>query len=420
VAGAVRTFEVLRFEAVVPSAAVALLELAGRFPAGARPQRPHLVVEGADGRERQAPALATRVADGVWSASFAVDAAALDGDAAFALGAARGLLVALPAPTPVEPGGDAATARYARLAREANDLRRRLDAASRAAAEAAALRAELERTESELVRVRADAARTREDADAAREQLTEADAQLADAAAQLERLAEAEAAAERERAEAAALRERLAAAEADAAGQRQEAERWRERLAADQAEASRRRDAAEQAAGVLREQLALARAEAAAARAEAERAAVPHPGTPVELPDADPPVEVEPGEAERFERDADPTQPIHAAPDPTEPLEPAESDAITARRLHRVETAEAGGERVRVIAPRRARRAAAEGDEAGAPVLEPAAVGARSLQPSSSPPARALGRGGARLAAVVGLLVLIAALVAILLGAGPL
>ncbi|MCW3002314.1 MAG: hypothetical protein JWQ20_1612, partial [Conexibacter sp.] len=121
-------FELLRFTAAPVGVDVGVVELEGRLPLRGRfPRQPVLVVEhGAGQRAEHAPVHATRDGD-VWSAVYAVPVRALDGGR-FALGL-RGTLLELPAPDPADDGD-----RLAALGREANALRRRLEAAEDAAA----------------------------------------------------------------------------------------------------------------------------------------------------------------------------------------------------------------------------------------------------------------------------------------------
>ncbi|HSD80210.1 MAG TPA: hypothetical protein VLB47_06095, partial [Solirubrobacteraceae bacterium] len=122
-------FELLRFAAVAAGAGAVLLELEGRWPAGGPGRgRARLLVETARG-PGELPAVADGEEGGVWRASFAAPAEAVAGPLAVAAGA---LVVELPAPDP----GDDATDRLARVARDANRLRRRLEQAEAAAATA--------------------------------------------------------------------------------------------------------------------------------------------------------------------------------------------------------------------------------------------------------------------------------------------
>jgi len=134
-------FELLRFIAAPVSADVSVVELEGRFAQQARfARQPLLVVEEGEGpRIELSPVRAVR--DGErWSATFAIPLSALDG-ATFALGV-RGTLLDLPPPDVADDGD-----RLAGVAREANALRRRLEAAED---EVAAARAEAAAAASEL------------------------------------------------------------------------------------------------------------------------------------------------------------------------------------------------------------------------------------------------------------------------------
>ena len=221
-------FEVLRFAVVATGGDAALLELEGRFVAGAWPvdHHPRLVIDGGDGgRLEVVPTTAVGGArDGSWRAGFAVPLAALDARG-FALALPR-LLVELPVPDVV---GDGAP-QLVRLAREANALRRDLDAAlARAAVAEAPLAAARARIEEQLgaarERVDAEVARARaevqQELEAARAEAGQERARAAEERARMEEeLATALARAEEQIAGAHALGdERVAAAEAQAAEQ---------------------------------------------------------------------------------------------------------------------------------------------------------------------------------------------------------
>ncbi len=137
------TFEVRTFRALPVTSAVAVLELEGRFSGRAptRLGRPALLVEVGRDRFELQPVSGADAAAGPggvpWRASFALPAVAL-GRASFALEVGRDLLVDLPAPDVGEGDRDEGD-RLARLAREANALRARLDDAAVRVAEAEAL-----------------------------------------------------------------------------------------------------------------------------------------------------------------------------------------------------------------------------------------------------------------------------------------
>jgi hypothetical protein len=124
-------FELLAFTAAPGPGALVVVELEGRFTAaqgGRFARQPVLVVEAGDDRPRLelTPVRAT-LADGRWRSAYAIPAETFPG-ARFALGL-RGTLLELPAPD--EPDdADRLTA----LAREANSLRRALEAAEAGAA----------------------------------------------------------------------------------------------------------------------------------------------------------------------------------------------------------------------------------------------------------------------------------------------
>lgn len=232
------TFELLGFEATPVGAAVAVVELEGRF-AGPAPPAPRLLVE-TGGVSRELPALDAR--DGAaWSATFAIPLGALEDPAAtFALAPSRGPLIVLPAPT--QSGGE--DDRFVRLARAANDLRHRLQSAMAAASAAEARLAEVE---------------------AQRDALT---AELSSAS---ESAAAAERRSEESHAAAVAAREEQARAEGEADEAHAEAERARSQAEAEiarvraegEAEVARAMD---EARVELRAQIERAEAEAATAR----------------------------------------------------------------------------------------------------------------------------------------------------------
>ncbi len=128
-------FELLAFTAAPVAGGLVVIELEGRFAAqgnGRFTRRPVLVVEADDDRPRLelAPVRAERH-DAYWRGAYAIPAEALT-DARFALGL-RGTLLELPAPDEADD-----TARLAALAREANGLRRALEAAEAGTATARA------------------------------------------------------------------------------------------------------------------------------------------------------------------------------------------------------------------------------------------------------------------------------------------
>ncbi len=249
-------FEVLRFDAVSADAGVAVLLLAGRFVSGSPGGVPRLLVEQA-GRAREVAPVQLDAADGDLRAAFAVPADALgEGGAAFSLVVGRGPLIALPAPTaPEGPEADA----YVRLARVANELRRRLAAAESRAAQAedraeegeAAVREAAER----VARAEAAAQAAEREADEAAERIVRAEAAAAAAAREAdERAVRAEAAAvdaAREADERADRAEAAAAAEVVEAVER--AERAEEAAAAADRDADEAAARAERAEGELRD-----------------------------------------------------------------------------------------------------------------------------------------------------------------------
>src|SRR4051794_23249406 len=140
-------FELLRFAVVAEGADAALLELEGRWRPAPPPAGRARLLSDAEGLPARGLPPASEAVEGEhWRASFAASPAVVAG----ALGvAARGVVVDLPAPDPPDPEEE----RLARLARQGNALRRRLDMAEaradeadRLAAEVAALRADLAAT----------------------------------------------------------------------------------------------------------------------------------------------------------------------------------------------------------------------------------------------------------------------------------
>jgi hypothetical protein len=136
-------FELLAFTAAPVAGGLIVVKLEGRFtPANGRFSRqPVLVIEpGDEGPRLELAPVRARRDDGRWRGVYAVPAEAMP-DARLALGV-RGTLLELPAPD--EPDGND---RLSVLAREANNLRRALEAAE---ADAATARAEAEATAAEL------------------------------------------------------------------------------------------------------------------------------------------------------------------------------------------------------------------------------------------------------------------------------
>lgn len=138
------SFELRRFEAAPVTGALVVLEVEGRFRQPARfGRQPVLVIEpGEEGRRIELQPVRTRSDGPRWNASYAVPAEALTAGARLALGI-RGTLLELPAPDEPDDGQ-----RLTALAREANTLRRELEAAEASAAtardEAAAVTADRE------------------------------------------------------------------------------------------------------------------------------------------------------------------------------------------------------------------------------------------------------------------------------------
>jgi hypothetical protein len=268
-------FEVLRFAGAPVSAEVALLELEGVFderaPRGREQAR--LLLECAEEALELAPVAIARLPEGVWRGSYAVPLA-LVGGSVYSLAIGRDLLLDLPAPDVTAAAGGPAT-HHVRLAREANDLRRRLDDAevvrneATAAAEAARAAEEAERAtriELEAERERAAAALTEATAarEAAEQALAEAGGQAEQREAALREEAAGELAAMR-----GALEQELAAAREQAAGERTTAqEETDRRLEGQQADAERR---VEEAIAAERARASVTSHELRSARAEIEQ-----------------------------------------------------------------------------------------------------------------------------------------------------
>ena len=398
-------FEVLGFRGDPAGADAAVLELHGRFgTAGRRRVAPRLWVElpDDDGAEH-APVTSEDLPGRGWRATFAVPVEALQ-SATFAL-ALDDVLLDLPAP---DLGED--TARHVRLAREANQLRRRLDEALDGLAEA---EARAERAEGVLEREReireaaetahglaeAERAETQAALDAERERATHADdAARSDLDAERRRLTD-EAATERHRFE-----EELARARAEAEAARHDAEvrlsearAEADRLVATEREVGERRLdealAAERArAGLARRELLAARAELEALRREGPRRAEPtirrarpapepHPEAPSDQAETARPPEIpgdEGGEA--------PTQAVAARTALWSGGATDNGDAPTAVAASEPLTADEG---VRVLSPRPRPRHRLE-DETGDVALSPGAtaIGARNMEPAGGPDAR--------------------------------
>jgi hypothetical protein len=188
-AGRRAPFELLAFTAAPVAGALAVIEVEGRFAAqgnGRFTRRPVLVVEADDDRPRlELAPVRAELRDTYWRGAYAVPAEALSG-ARFALGL-RGTLLELPAPDGAEE-----TDRLSALAREANGLRRALEAAE---ANAVTARAEADATAAEL----GAAAEQRATDAEARARVADEAARAADAGTEVLR---AELAEERERARA--------------------------------------------------------------------------------------------------------------------------------------------------------------------------------------------------------------------------
>jgi hypothetical protein len=406
------TFEVLAFRALPVTSAVAVLELEGRFSGRtvARLGRPSLLVEVGRDRFELMPVAGADAAAGPggvpWRASFALPAGAL-GRASFALEVGRDLLVDLPVPD-VGPGDRDEGERLARLAREANGLRARLDdAVARVAAAEAALETARLEAAAEVEKARAASVGAAEEAERRVEAVrAQSDHLLEQARAE----AEAALAAERERheREVAAVREQanhsLATAEEEA---EQAIAAVRER-----AEAERVRHERELAA--VREQADRALATAVAeASAPVVRGSTAAPG-----PAAD---AASPGQAEGSEDGRDGHGTPDAAPQPAARVRPSTAAAGLWRDAETEVVDTGNDETIRVLSSHRRPRHSVE-DEHEPPTLAAGAtrVGARSIGSSRGLDAASRRREPQRIGALVALAIAIAAFVlVVVLRVGP-
>ena len=387
-------FELLRFEAAPVSAAVALVELDGVFD-GPAPARVRLLVE-REGATLEVPALGAGGED-PWTASFAVELAALD-DATFALVPGRGPLIALPEPTTAADAGDD---RFVRLARQANELRHRLEEAVAASAARERLGDELAgerdalRTQLEAETTRADAAERT--AAAARDQRDSANASAEAARTELaaarDRTREAEARATEAERDRAALRARAEAADRTIAELRERAD--------DATGANERAAAAEAEVRTLRHDLREARARIEALERETRHHAdTIRRGHEVEPDAADAPTTSMNGD------DATQAMPITT----TRRTKVIKLDDGEGADVEAGAEAEAEEDRERRIVRRIEGLTIDTGE-----VLDPAAVGARYIEPAETPTPLLT---PARILVGVALLVFAIVFVAILLGAG--
>jgi hypothetical protein len=268
-------FELRRFEATPVTGAIVLVELEGRFRQSTRFGRPPvLVIDPGEDRRRVELQPVRTSADGQrWQASYAVPAEALTATARLALGI-RGTLLELPAPDEPDDGQ-----RLTALAREANTLRRELEAAEAGAAERIAA---LEQEVAEAHRLAASAAETARAESAAALALAEQRATAAETSL-TETTTRAESAEQRAteiaaRAESAEQRATEATARAEAA-ERSSIESTARAESAEQraTEATARAEAAERSSieSTARAESAEQRATEATARAEAaERSSI--------------------------------------------------------------------------------------------------------------------------------------------------
>jgi hypothetical protein len=219
-------FELLAFTAAPVAGGLIVVKLEGRFmpPNGRFSRQPVLVVESSDDRPRlELAPIRARRDHGRWRGVYAIPAEAMP-DARLALGV-RGTLLELPAPD--EPDG---ADQLSVLAREANNLRRALEAAEAATA---TTRAEADATATEQEQAVAEAQAR---ADAAEQRVAEADVRIAEeevrAAGAEVRATDAETRATQAEARARAAAEAARAAEAGMEVLRAELAEERERAAA--------------------------------------------------------------------------------------------------------------------------------------------------------------------------------------------
>ena len=396
-------FSLLRFEAAPVSAAVALVELDGEFSERA-PARVRLLIERGD-RGVEVPAI-TSGGESPWSARFAIALDDLTDDATeFALAPGRGPLIALPTPS-VAGGPD--EDRFLRLAREANDLRHRLDEATAAADEVPAVRAAL--------------ASERHRAESLAHEVEEAERAAVSARAERDDAVQASEAAEEEQA---ALRRQLRETEARLT----ETERERAALRARAESADRAVADLTNRIDALEDRAREAEAKAVAAEDETRLARRDLRDTRARLETL-----------LREQRHPEPTRRGHEvpdaepepAPDPsssTEPTDVLETREIAATEESDVEpgsdddaprTTATATRATRVVKiwddPADAEQPDEDRDSRHAPEpRDPGRVGAGSISPAQTkPPALT----PARIMVAIALLLLVAALVAIILGAG--
>jgi hypothetical protein len=443
------TFELLRFEATPVSATVALVELDGAFT-GLEPVRPRLLVE-SGGAAHEMPAISAGPRSGrspltssagpgqPWSASFAIPLAALgDPLASFALVPGRGPLIELPPPSDSGNGDDD---RFVALARTANDLRHRLTVAVDRAEDRDHLAGELETLRERLAAAEERVAEAHEAAMQAREEQARAEGEADETREALARA--------REEARD-AVRQEIDAAVRDAEEARKQlAAAQEQRVAAeDEARAARidLRDARARIEALVREsrtaRAASARVPAATPRVEPDddaefRAARLGPdwgadteegiapagdapttaklapvAPPEEAQEASDPesVETEVVEAEAVDEEAPSSGDERPAADEDGPSLWSDDDQTESVRVLRPRTR---------IARRRPKAVIDHLDEED--VLEPAAVGARLMQPVEASRRRRALAVLTHPRTIVGaiFLLLIAALALIFSGAGP-
>ena len=398
-------FSLLRFEAAPVSAAVALVELDGEFTERA-PARVRLLIE-RGGRGVEVPAIASGGAS-PWSARFAIALDDLtDESTEFAL-----------APGPDED-------RFLRVAREANELRHRLDEATATADEVPAVRAELAETRH---RAEQESERLRSQIDEAARKTDEAESAAASARSERDSAVQASQAAEEEQA---ALRKQLRETEARLTETERERASLRARAeSADRAVADltgrvdeleqRARDAeakavaAEDETRLVRRDLRDTRARLESVLREQRHHEPSRRGHEVPEPDPEPEPEVEP------ESEAAPTAEPTSPTDVIEPREATSTDepksdddapqtTATATRTTRLVRIWDDPEADDDTDTDRDARHTPE------PPLDPARIGAGYIEPSQTKPSVLT---PARIMVAIALLLLVAALVAIILGAG--
>lgn len=428
-------FELLRFEAAPVSATVAVVELDGEFTERA-PARVRLLIE-RGGRGVEVPAI-TSGGERPWSATFAIaldDVA--DQSTEFALAPGRGPLIALPSPS--VGGGGPDDDRFLHLAREANQLRHQLGEATAAAAEVDAVRTELadvqRQAEDEAAQLRARLAEVEQRAETAQSEAATARSEREEAARERataldeqedlrKRLRETEAQLTDTERERAALRARAESADRTVADLTARAEALEERTR----EAEKKVVAAEDEARISRRDLKDTRARLEAVLREQRHPGPERRGHEVadEVPDQGPDPVADPEPVEEPDRtdepDADPDLPPTDDPDtdvletreiassdpPAGDDEPPRTTATATRATRVVKIWDGPDEEQEDEDEDRESRHARE-------PVDPGRVGAGYIELSQTKPALLT---PARIMVGIALLLLVAALIAIVLGAG--